>query len=399
MQIAMTRSGEKIIDIGIACVTLFTTRIVMDFLAALLLEWQTCFQYGLSFVQSFKNLKRFLDRRINFWPLRSATSLLGLLAATIVALSSVNAQNTSALHLEKEILLPGVEGRIDHFSADVPGQRLFVAALENGTVEVLDIIKGERSAEIKGLSEPQGVYYSSQNGELYVASGGDGTLRIYDGNSLKLRQTLEFGEDADNVRSDGRSGQILVGFGSGGLGLVDASGQKIGTIPLRSHPESFQLEEEGSRIFVNVPKESAVAVVDRPKHTVIAKWGLDWTFANYPMAFDEEDKRLFVGCRLPARLVILNTSSGQVVSKSPVVGDADDVFFDSHQRLIYVIGGEGFIDVFRLRDPDHLDKVARVNSASGARTGLFVSVFNRLFVAAPHRGSQPAKVMFYEASK
>ena len=239
MQIAMTRSGEKIIDIGIACVTLFTTRIVMDFLAALLLERQTCFQYGLSFVQSFKNLKRFLDRRINFWPLRSATSLLGLLAATIVALSSVNAQNTSALHLEKEILLPGVEGRIDHFSADVPGQRLFVAALENGTVEVLDIIKGERSAEIKGLSEPQGVYYSSQNGELYVASGGDGTLRIYDGNSLKLRQTLEFGEDADNVRYDGRSGQILVGFGSGGLGLVDASGQKIGTIPLSSHPESF----------------------------------------------------------------------------------------------------------------------------------------------------------------
>jgi DNA-binding beta-propeller fold protein YncE len=343
--------------------------------------------------------KDFLDRRINFSPLRLATSLLGLLAATIVALSSAYAQNRSPLHVEKEIPLPGVEGRIDHFSADVLGQRLFVAALENGTVEVLDIIKGERSAEIKGLSEPQGVCYSSQNDELYVASGGDGTLRIYDGNSLKLRQTLEFGEDADNVRYDGRSGQILVGFGSGGLGLVDASGQRIGTIPLSSHPESFQLEEEGSRIFVNVPKESAVAVVDRTKHTVIGKWGLDWTFANYPMALDEESKRLFVGCRMPARLVILNTSSGQVVSKSPVVGDADDVFFDSRERLIYVIGGEGFIDVFRLRDPDHVDKVARVNSAPGARTGLFVSVFNRLFVAVPHRGSQPAKVMVYEASK
>jgi DNA-binding beta-propeller fold protein YncE len=140
----------------------------------------------------------------------------------------------------------------------------------NGTVEVLDIRKGERSAEIKGLNEPQGVYYSSQNGELYVASGGDGTLRIYDGNSLKLRQTLEFGEDADNVRYDGRSRQILVGFGNGRLGIVDASGQKVGTIPLSSHPESFQLEEEGSRIFVNVPKESAVAVVARTKHAKTA---------------------------------------------------------------------------------------------------------------------------------
>ena len=115
--------------------------------------------------------------------------------------------------------------------------------LGNGTVEVLDIRKGERSAEIKGLNEPQGVYYSSQNGELYVVSGGDGTLRIYDGNSLKLRQTLEYGEDADNVRYDGRSRQILVGFGNGRLGIVDARGQKVGTIPLSSHPESFQLEE------------------------------------------------------------------------------------------------------------------------------------------------------------
>src|SRR6266481_3788469 len=223
------------------------------------------------FVPSSQNLKRLFGSMDNFSPLRLASSLLGLLAATIVALSSAYAQNTSPLHLEKEIPLPGVEGRIDHFSADVPGQRLFVAALENRTVEVLDIRKGERSAEIKELSEPQGLYYSAQNGELYVASGGDGTLRIYDGTSLTLRQTLEFGNDADNVRYDGRSGQILVGFGSGGLGLVDASGQKVGTIPLSSHPESFQVEEEGSRIFVNVPREFAF---ERTKHTVIAKWGL-----------------------------------------------------------------------------------------------------------------------------
>jgi WD40 repeat protein len=142
----------------------------------------------------------------NFVALRLASSLLRLLVGTIVALSSVCAQNTSPLHLEKEIPLPGVEGRIDHFSADVQGRRLFIAALENGTVEVIDIRKGERSTEVKGLSEPQGVFYSSQNDELYVASGGDGTLRVYDGTTLKLRQTSEFGADADNVRYDGDIG-------------------------------------------------------------------------------------------------------------------------------------------------------------------------------------------------
>jgi WD40 repeat protein len=157
--------------------------------------------------QVAKISQSFLGRWINYLPRRLASSLLGLLPATIVALSSVYALNPSPLHLEKEIPLPGVEGRIDHFSADVLGQRLFVAALENGTVEVLDIRRGERSAEIKGLSEPQGLYYSFQNGELYVASGADGTLRIYDGNSLILRQTLEFGDDADTCAMMGARGR------------------------------------------------------------------------------------------------------------------------------------------------------------------------------------------------
>ena len=298
-----------------------------------------------------------------------------------------------SLTLEKEIGLPGVEGRIDHFSDDVQGKRLFVAALGNGTVEIVALKKGERSAEIKGLSEPQGVYYNAKNGELYVGSGGDGTLRVYDGTSLTLHQTLEFGDDADNVRYDVRSGQVLVGYGNGGLGLVDATGQKVGTIPLSSHPESFQIEEGGSRIFVNVPKESAVAVVDRTRDAVASKWGLDWSFANYPMALDEADKRLCVGCRLPARLVVLNTDSGQVFAKLPVVGDTDDVYFDRTRRFVYVIGGDGAVNVFRMSDPNHYEDAGRTSTAPGARTGLFAPEFDRLFVAVPHRGSQPAKIL------
>jgi DNA-binding beta-propeller fold protein YncE len=372
----------------------------MTFLTPVLaFKRQTRFRYGCCLFLVPKISQSFLGRWINFLPLRLGSFLLGLLPTTIVALSTVYAQDASPLHLEKEIPLPGVEGRIDHFSVDVLGQRLFVAALENGTVEVVDVRRGERSAEIKGLSEPQGLYYSSQNGQLYVASGGDGTLRIYDGNSLNLRQTLEFGDDADNLRYDGRSGQILVGFGSGGLGLVDASGQKVGTMPLSSHPESFQIEESGSRIFVNVPREFAVAVVDRTKHTVIAKWGLDWTFANFPMALDEADKRLFVGCRLPARLVVLNTNSGQVVAKLPVVGDTDDVYFDPTRRFVYVIGGDGAVDVFQMSDPNHCEHAGRTNTASGARTGLFVPGLDRLFVAVTHRESQAAKVLVYQITQ
>jgi hypothetical protein len=169
----------------------------------------------------------------------------------------------------------------------------------------------------------------------------------------------------------------------------------VGTIALRSHPEAFQLEQRGPRAFVNIPKESAVAVADRTTNAVVARWGLDWAFANYPMALDEAGRRLFVGCRVPARLVVLDTDSGQVVAKLATVGDADDVFFDSSRRLVYVIGGEGAVDIVRVRDPRHYEPAGRTRTAAGARTGLFVPGLDRLFVAVPHRGSQASKVLVY----
>jgi hypothetical protein len=209
------------------------------------------------------------------------TLVAALSAGMLLASCSRREQDHPALlTLEKEIVLSGVEGRIDHFSEDVPGKRPFVAGLGNGTVEVVDLKKGERSAEIKGLKEPQGVYYNAKNGELYVASGGDGTLRIYDGTSLTLRQTLEFGDDADNVRYEARSGHVLVGYGNGGLGLTDAIGQKVRTIPLSLHPESFQLGE-GSRppsSCGTVPEMRLDYIADAMLHALQKGAELPWLY-------------------------------------------------------------------------------------------------------------------------
>jgi len=316
--------------------------------------------------------------------------LLALLSAL-----SASGDVPGPLHLEKEIPLSGVEGRIDHFSADEGGQRLFIAALGNGSVEIVDIRKGERIAEIKGLDEPQGVYYDSKTGRLYVATGRDGKLRIYDGKSFSLQETLEFGNDADNVRYDRQTGDIWVGYGHGGLGIVDSAGQKVGLISLGSHPEAFLFEGTGNRGYVNVPKQFGITVIDREKRAVIAKWGVGGALANYPMALDDLDKRLFAGCRVPARLVVLDTSSGRIVGTLPTVGDTDDVFYDTARRQLYVIGGEGAVEIFRQRDPDHYESVGRTNTVVGARTGFFLPNSNRLYVAAPHRGSQAAKVLVY----
>jgi DNA-binding beta-propeller fold protein YncE len=323
--------------------------------------------------------------------------LLGNIVFLFVLLIAVSAagEDPGPLHLEKEIPLPGVEGRIDHFSADETGQRLFIAALGNSSIEVVDIRRGERTAEIKGLQEPQGVYYDSKTDRLYVATGGDGKLRIYDGKSFVPQETLEFGDDADNVRYDQQTGDVWVGYGNGGIGIVNSTGQQVGSIALGTHPEAFQFDPTGDRIYVNVPKQFGVAVVDRKKRAVLAKWGLGAAFANYPMALDDANKRLFVGCRLPARLVVLDTSSGRIVATFPTVGDTDDVFYDAVRRSIYVIGGEGAIEVLRQRDPNNYESAGRTATAAGARTGFFVRVSSRLYVAAPHRGSQSAKVLVY----
>jgi DNA-binding beta-propeller fold protein YncE len=234
------------------------------------------------------------------------TRFLSLLITLVFALLSValsKGQGAPVFQLEKEIPLADVEGRIDHFSANVAGQRLFVAALGNGSVEVLDVREGKRTAEIRGLKEPQGVFYDPKACRLYVATGGDGKLHIYDGKSLREQATLEFGDDADNIRQDPQTGDLWVGYGNAGLGIVNSSGQNVGSVALGTHPESFQFEKNGDRVYVNVPKQFGVAVIDRKKRAAVAKWGLGGSSANYPMAFDDTDKRLFVGCRFPARLI------------------------------------------------------------------------------------------------
>jgi DNA-binding beta-propeller fold protein YncE len=259
--------------------------------------------------------------------MRSLAHTAALLWVLLSMGSARGQERGETLRLEKAIPLPGVAGRIDHFAADTAGQRVFIAALGNGSIEVLDLRRGERTAEIKGLQEPQGVYYDAKIDRLYVATGGDGKFHVYDGNSFAVQETLDFGSDADNVRQDPQTGELWVGYGNGGLGIVNPTGQKSGSLDLGTHPESFQFEANGDRVYVNVPKRFGVAVVDRKKRALITWWGFGGPLANYPLALDETNKRLFVGCRSPARIVVLDTGSGRVVVTFPTVGE-DGFYYD-----------------------------------------------------------------------
>lgn len=164
-----------------------------------------------------------------------------------------------------------------------------------------------------------------------------------------------------------------------------------------AHPESFQLEKAGTRLFVNVPDQKEIEVADLTKNAVIAKWPVTSALKNYPMALDETHHRLFIGCRAPARLLVIDTETGKQTASLEIVGDTDDLFYDGAKNRVYVIGGQGFVDVFAQRDADHYDRIVHQPTAAGARTGLFVPEWRKLFVAVPHRGDRRAEILVYGA--
>src|SRR2546427_12372534 len=106
----------------------------------------------------------------------------------------------AALQLKQTIALPGVEGRIDHFALDAAGDRLFVCALGNNTVEVLDLRKGQRIHSITRLGAPQGIAYIPGLDRLFVCNDEGGISKIYDAKSYQAVGEINFKDDADNVR-------------------------------------------------------------------------------------------------------------------------------------------------------------------------------------------------------
>jgi DNA-binding beta-propeller fold protein YncE len=282
-------------------------------------------------------------------------------------------------------------------AADFAGQRLFVAALGNNTVEVLDLKAGATIQSLSGFAEPQGITYVPEYNCVFVANGQDGTCRILDGQSFKTIASVQCGEDADNVRYDAKAGRIYVGYGDGALVALDAkTGGKLADIKLAGHPESFRLESSGPRIFVNVPKADQIAVVDRQEGKVNSTWPLKEAKANFPLILDEANHRLFAGCRNPARLLVFDYAAGRLVTSIPISRDTDDLFYDNANKLLYISCGQGAIEVIRQTDADHYTALQPVGTAAGARTSLFVPELKIFCLAVPHRGGQSAEIRVFK---
>lgn len=321
------------------------------------------------------------------------------LSAALIVVAMLPLQPSAPAPVVKRnaIELPRVEGRIDHLAVDLTSNWLFVAALGNNTVEVLDLTKGTHLRSVTGFREPQGIAYTSDLKLLAVANGNSGAFDILSGDDLQRARSVALGGDADNVRYDAAARRFYVGYASGALGVIDPiEGRLLAHVALQGHPESFQLEPSGTRVFVNVPTGRHIAVVDRSSMKLTSTWPVTGAEANYPMALDDANHRLFIGCRRSPKVLIYDTTAGRQVGSTDICGDTDDLFYDTARKRLYVSCGEGFIDVLQQPDPDHLTRMARVPTAAGARTALFVPQQNALYLAVPHRGPQHAEIQVYE---
>jgi DNA-binding beta-propeller fold protein YncE len=337
-------------------------------------------------------------------------NVLTLLFLTLLALSKLAAgQASSALSLESRIALPGVNGRIDHMSADVKGERLFVAAVDNHTVEVIDLRMGQPVHTIADLAEPQGVYYDASTNRLFVACALDGATKIFDGSSFQVLSTAKFPDDADNVRYDTHRKRVVVGYagakqlrkrseGTGGLGFLDANGKRTGDVVIDAHPESFRLEESGNRIFVNVPDKKEIEVIDGTQLAVLARWPVTSAQGNFPMALDEEHHRLFVATWTPSLMLVFDTETGKEIASGEDAGPSDDVFYDSSRDRVYVLTSAGFLEAFQGADHNHYDKIGHYPTPLHTQTGLFVPEWGKLFAAAQGQGELSAEIRVYKAN-
>lgn len=310
-------------------------------------------------------------------------------------------EESAPLVLDRIIPMPSVQGRIDHMTVDVKAGRVFAAIYGNDTVEVLDVHRAREIAVIRGgLDEPQGVAFLPRANRIVVSSSVGGTCTIFDGSNYSRIGSVSFGDDADQVRYDASAHRIFVGYADGAIGMIDT--QTWQTLPERfqlgAHPESFQVDDGGQRIYVNLASKGEIGVIHLDTHS-IEKWKLTDASENFPMALDVADRRIFVGARRPARLLVLDMDTGRQIASLPGAADTDDMWYDATRRRIYIPSGEGFIFVYQQIDADHYERIAKIPAAIGARTSAYfgqVGKHNSLYVAVPPRSDRGAEMWVFE---
>jgi DNA-binding beta-propeller fold protein YncE len=326
-----------------------------------------------------------------------------------IAIIGTRAQRKSnpPLRILATIPMPGVNGRLDHLDVDVKGQRLFVSGLENGSLEVVDVHEGKWLRRIAGFKKPQGIAYVAALNKLFVASGDDGMVRVFRGDSLALLDSIRLEAGPNRVAYDPNRKLLYVGYGGkdagkdyGEVGIIDAvKDKKIADIQVAAHPAELLLSKSGNTLFALIPAANEIQVIDTKKRQVVSTWRVS---SQRPgdAAFDEPAKRLFLGTHVPPEMVAMDSTTGKEVATLPTMDGMDGVYFDAKRRQVYISGGRGFdvgfVYIYQQLDPDHYSQIGAIPTRPGAGTSFWSAELGRYYVAAPANDNDRAAILVYE---
>lgn len=318
---------------------------------------------------------------------------------------AAGAQASLPLELKQTITLPGYSGDFDHFAVDTARGRILLAAEDHATLEVFNLRTGEHLRTVRGFGAPHSILVRPDSPTIIVTDS-DKMTHILDADTYTEKGSVHLTPGADSAAYDATANIYYVVTGGKDVDMktcyIEAinpdTGEELGKIEFQdNHVEALTLERDGDRLFINLAQTNKIAVVDRKKMTVIATWPVPPARQNAMVAFDESNRRLYVVCRDPGMVVVLNSDSGEVTNSLPAPLRADDLLFDRKSHRLYVPGGEGFVGIYDTSDPDHLKQIARVKTAPGAKTGLLLPDSGRLILAAsPGETKNMAAVMTFE---
>ena len=330
-----------------------------------------------------------------------------LLLTLCLDCTTSRAQEKQAFRLVQTIPMPNVKGRIDHMDVDVEGKRLFVAAVENGSMEVVDLEAGRWTRTIAGFKTPTEMCYVRELNKIFVASRDDGMVRIFRGDSLELIDSIKLELGANRIVYDSGGKYLYVGYGAklagfdyGRVGIIDARSDKLlGDLIVEAHPSQILLDNAARRILVAVWELGRIDVFDAKDRQVILSWTTGGQSGD--MALDQAHHRLFVATRTaPQMMLVYDSESGQEIARLPAEGRMNGVYYDGWHKRIYVTCGRelpaGFVFVYQQKDPDHYEFIGKVPTAPGAGTSFWVPQLNRFYVAVPGQEKQQAAILVFE---
>lgn len=329
---------------------------------------------------------------------------LVIVCAVAFALLFAKTAATPPLTLIRTVDLPGIEGDLDHLSLDSAGVRLLMTAEDNGTIRVIDLANYQLADTVRGFKTPHSILNLPQAHTLFITDGSD-AVQVRDSATYEVLNRISTTAGADSIGFDEQHGLLYAVTGGKDvdmqksfLSVIDVKQSKlVREIPIdAAHVEAMVLEHSGPKLFINVTDKNYLAIINRDTGDMIGRWPIQEARQNAPIAYDEEHRRLYVVCRQPGTLVVLDSASGKTIASFPTGSHADEVIFDAVHHRVYVLAGEGKVYVYTATDPNHIEPFPPVPSAPGAKTGLLSPDGTKLYVSvSPGEGKTGAKLLVF----